>query len=989
MLFLAGAAFCLVGIACGLPHDQAADDLRRYGDLLASSYAWAALQRSVDVDELVAEAVSGLPAGDVDLEVLHEAIWRIQAQFMDSGAQVALPREACDPVACVCSGVSLASLRGHVYQAQGIDGYAYAFTICGEIPHAAVPLACRVDGAAAVRWNTLTSGHCSVLGSTGVSDGMSSSKTDAGLTMSYSFNSSHCCDDPLSRCDSSFEIEITAGEVSATAPIQSRGCYYHTRMTANVSALDEEALFAPFLVYETSPDVFVALRPDRSNWIDVEHPVLRAIDGVPITEWVSAAEALTGQRRRAVRLLNDVWRLRKLRELREAVHVTRTSEVTLELGTLDGVAAVRSVSLAGVPFRPSFGDQLEAWPRKVMPHNDTIGAQILPGTNVGYLRIPTMEDLPDSSVPHPTRSLGLRTVLQAMGADETGNPPGVFATDALVIDVRGNFGGGSREIVQALVPFFMSNVDRRNCPLIGSASAALKSRGLNAEWGRSGYLEAGVSGPHLSDTEAAIARFNQSFAPTGVDSENVSQVLQHKFSAVEYMPIPSRLFLQAEGSRMNGNDWYHYANPVIVLQDEDSQGAVEIFLAAMKSLSKIAPNVRLMGQKSGGAVASAGMFNVTTGESFSESEHYTLPNSKISVRLAATAAFMPMGNDATYSGHGVTPNIEFKIIPSPNSLLVDQPDEMLNAALSELTTMSPGSRSAISCDRGKFPSYEDQTGQVCYRAYGAAFDSTAQGYCRRKSCTSSCQESYTHMLRSCANDTYEEIVQYYYSQYPVVRGFNTRAVPALSIMGPSNCDYSMLSDSTRCNPSCSVRNVANGTDQRWVDLRKCLGVETRKGSSGGEPLHVPVWNPDSCASAGCEEQFHALMSDCRACDADIQFAFFLNVAVKNLVDCREQVANCDSVVEIVRDACCAGVDCASDGYPTICSYGIAGRHSYGSLCQEAVKEAAEEKCPLSFLNNSRLQGLYMVSLSSLRATGNHITSHHITSHHITSQHCAP
>ena len=55
-----------------------------------------------------------------------------------------------------------------------------------------------------------------------------------------------------------------------------------------------------------------------------------------------------------------------------------------------------------------------------------------------------------------------------MHADDTATPKGVFATDGLVIDVRGSFGGGSRKIVQALVPFFLTNVDRRNCPLIGT-----------------------------------------------------------------------------------------------------------------------------------------------------------------------------------------------------------------------------------------------------------------------------------------------------------------------------------------------------------------------------------------------------------------------------------------------------------------------------------------------------------------------------------------
>ena len=31
--------------------------------------------------------------------------------------------------------------------------------------------------------------------------------------------------------------------------------------------------------------------------------------------------------------------------------------------------------------------------------------------------------------------------------------------------------------------------------------------------------------------------------------------------------------------------------------------------------------------------------------------------------------------------------------------------------------------------------------------------------------------------------------------------------------------------------------------------------------------------------------------------------------------CQGQAASCDSVIASVRDACCAGVDCDSDGFP--------------------------------------------------------------------------
>jgi len=176
-------------------------------------------------------------------------------------------------------------------------------------------------------------------------------------------------------------------------------------------------------------------------------------------------------------------------------------------------------------------------------------------------------------------------------------------------------------------------------------------------------------------------------------------------------------------------------------------------------------------------------------------------------------------------------------------------------------------------------------------------------------------------------------------------------------MGPTNCDYSLLSADTRCNPTCSMENLANGTDQRWVDLRKCFD-QNAPHHSGSTKTPVPVWNQDTCASDECERRFRDFASDCRACNTEIEFASFLSLAAKNLVLCREAATSCDSVIGSVRDACCAGVDCASDGYPTICSYSSGLRHFGGSLCQEAVQEA-EEVCPLHLLNDTRLQGLYV------------------------------
>ena len=961
-------ALCIAAVASvggSVSHEQAVDDLHAYRDQLATRYSWGALQPPVDAGGLVDEAIAGLPDGDVSLEALQETLRRIQVHFADYGAWVALPDEPCDLGACSCSGVSLAALRGQVRTVPaGADGYTYMLAVCDEIPHAWLPSGCNqtdVSSPTAVRFNAHNPTDCTVLGSVGACApdqcGMSSVKTEAGLTVTYAYTDH--------QCRHTFELDMTAGghEV-APAQVQPmpRSCGYRAEWAADgLAALGEESLFAPFLVYETSPGVFVALRPDRSDWIDTGHPVITRIDGVAVALWVAAAKALAGQQRRAVRMLTDVWRLRSLRELQGAVSVPDASQVTLSLASLDGRSHATQ-SYAGVPSRPSYGDGLEAWPRKELPEsavrNQTFGAQILPGTNTGYLRLPTMEQLPDPLSGQSSLSRWVRTLLQAMAADNTQHPQGVFSTDSLVIDVRGSFGNGNRDIVQALIPFFMTNVDRKHCQLIGSASVALKSRQLPPTWDRAEYLEA-PSNADPSFAMAAVLEFDKSFTPTGVDGGNLTEVL-HEFERMEYMAVPSPSFDITPA--MSVNAWYHYANPVIILQDEDSQGAVEVLLGAFKALSNIAPNVKLMGKTSGGMVSS--MLNTSAGSISGDlDDHYTLPNSKIRVKLAATVGFAPDG--VPYAGHGIVPNIEFETDPS--SLLKGRPDTMLAAAVRELSLMTPGNRGAQSCNRGAAPNAEDQAGQICLKAYNGAFHSTLQGVCYRTNCSPQCQSRITDMLRTCANDTYEEMVQYYTAE-KVVRGFNTRAVQALKILGPPNCDYSLLSTTTRCHPECSLDNLVNSTGQRWADLRECLHVDMHAPNAHSKQPAV-AWDPETCATTTCEDRFNELVADCRACDTGAPslapqrptLLSVIGVAVDKLVHCRESVASCDSVLSTAKGICCAGADCGYDGFPTVCSFSGSGRHGMESLCQEAVREAALLECPITFLNASRLQGLYMVS----------------------------
>ena len=649
-------------------------------------------------------------------------------------------------------------------------------------------------------------------------------------------------------------------------------------------------LHAPFLAYETAPGVFVALRPDRRGWLAAERPVLRTIDGVAVADWVAAAEALCGRRRLAVRMLSDVGRLRRLRELRDRVSVPHAANVTVEVASLGGSLQPAAVQLPCSSTRPSFGDGLAAWPRAALPAagggTRSFGASILDGTNVGYVRVPTMAPLPEP--PGGSRSklsAWVTALLGAMGSDGVARPPGVFATDGLVIDLRGNFGGGGLDIAQALLPYFLSKADQKHCQLIGSGRAALASRHLPADWGAAGYLQKPAARREMSDSEAAVKSFAADFVPKDLQGDSASGLVADRFTAMEFMPLPCDSFaLSLQRAEEQSQEWwYHYANPVVVLQDADSAGTVEILLAAFEAAAARAPNIRLMGQTSGG-MASA-LLNASTGEP--TEKRFTLPNSKLEVKLAATAGFKP-GGEPYAAAHGVEPHVAVALEPA--SLLDGQPDGMLSAALAEIGRMARASRGAKSCDRGPAPSAEDQTGQVCLRSYNQALEASEGGNCHRTVCTATCQQTVTDMMRTCANDTYIE-VEHYYKRSSVVRGFNTRAVQAFTIFGPRDCDYSLLSAATECHAECTLSNLVNGTEPRWQQLRECVQFDPERRRVN--------WDRSSCASPQCEGLFQELLADCRACTQagpELALESFLRLAAKDLVVCRAGVSGCDGVV---------------------------------------------------------------------------------------------
>merc|ERR1711939_614775 len=147
-------------------------------------------------------------------------------------------------------------------------------------------------------------------------------------------------------------------------------------------------------------------------------------------------------------------------------------------------------------------------------------------------------------------------------------------------------------------------------------------------------------------------------------------------------------------------------------------------------------------------------------------------------------------------------------------------------------------------------------------------------------------------------------------------------------------------------------------------LRYCASFEASPPAPTYGPQSANVkWASPNCTSRMCMEQFTRLLLDCRACN-NIGIQALLGDITTSLLYCRNQT--CSSAIGVIKQACCAGNLCGSDGFPTVCFNGGRGdaRLSPTSSCPDAVLTTAlKTECTGRFTDESplgrRLEGLYM------------------------------
>lgn len=330
----------------------------------------------------------------------------------------------------------------------------------------------------------------------------------------------------------------------------------------------------------------VALKLHQNEPLDPESPYLDSIDGVPIERWMATAARFVPQgspqlvRRRSLEWLGQV------NVIRAELGLPAKEIVVVGLRSADGKRQVE--------------DRLRLTSLGYSVAKVRLGKTRMLGGNVGYLRIPSMDEkLVKSTVEH---------------IEEFRDTAG------LIVDVRDN-GGGTYHILRAIYGYFVPNDAK---PYVTNIAAYRLSRRFSknhiayrptyrADW--DGWSD---------EERIAIKKAANMFRPEW-------QPPEEKFSEWHYMVL---------GRQPDASDYFFYDKPVVVLCNAGSFSATDGFLSGFSAL----PQVTLVGESSGGGSGAT--------------RRFTLPNTGLTVALSSMASFQ--ANGKTFDGNGVEVDVPCK-----------------------------------------------------------------------------------------------------------------------------------------------------------------------------------------------------------------------------------------------------------------------------------------------------------------------------------------
>lgn len=326
---------------------------------------------------------------------------------------------------------------------------------------------------------------------------------------------------------------------------------------AGVRARSTDALpgdrYLPFLLADSAQGV-IAFTPTRRGLVEPDAPVVLALDGRPLVEWLAVVQSDIAAGSPQLVRSRSLRGLREFDALRRRLGLEPGAPLTVTFATPDGTGEVeRELGLSS--RRPTYG----AWPVAESRRLDT---------DIGYLRIDRMDD-----------ELGaLRSSMEAF-ADTRG----------LIVDVRGN-GGGSRELLLALAGYLIGPDE---VPVVGNVAKYRLSLRFRTDHLNSRYVHRagwpGWTDPQRAAIEGVASTFEPEWSPEdGTGPEG--------FSEWHYLVL----------DRTGHPREFAYAGPVVILSDAGCFSATDIFLGAMELL----PQVTLLGTASSGGSARTESFRL-------------------------------------------------------------------------------------------------------------------------------------------------------------------------------------------------------------------------------------------------------------------------------------------------------------------------------------------------------------------------------------------
>lgn len=312
----------------------------------------------------------------------------------------------------------------------------------------------------------------------------------------------------------------------------------------------EHLPFLAKMISEERGSPIVAIRADRTGFVDEDYPFIEAIDGVHIERWLEVIAEFVPRgspqfvRSRSLRELRSLWRWRLVLGL----EAQRDVQVTLSNLDRSDQITKRLRARMGSPSR---GD----WPRTQ--------TRMIEG-NIGYLRLASMRADEDD----------LESIRQHLEQFRH--------TSGLIIDVRGN-GGGQRHVLHLLGEYLLGPdstpvVYTAVRPRLVDSRDTLSHRMVRRMQHRHLYP---ADSDHWSHAQReAIAQFQATFHP------------QHSARDDQFAQWHYAMLTPGVDERS-----FHYQSPVIVLMNADCFSATDVFLHAMSQLE----NITLMGQPSAGS----------------------------------------------------------------------------------------------------------------------------------------------------------------------------------------------------------------------------------------------------------------------------------------------------------------------------------------------------------------------------------------------------